>query len=138
MLGMDGLWGWQGWQWLFLIEGVPSVLFGVILYYWLTDRPVTATWLSPVEKDWLQNKLDSEASVTHQADDFKQSDASFGRLEARFVVLCCRHQLLQYQHVVAPVNPALVRIEQYPYRFFNWRALPRNSHYHDYSWSTFR
>lgn len=74
MLGLDGFLGWQGWQWLFLVEGVPSVLFGIVLYFWLTDRPAHATWLSTEEKIWLQRTLADEpkAVTLHHAADLKQ------------------------------------------------------------------
>lgn len=74
MLGMDGLWGWQGWQWLFLIEGIPSVVFGIVLYFWLTDRPAQAIWLSDEEKNWLATTLAEEQKVSHlqQAGNLKQ------------------------------------------------------------------
>lgn len=71
LLSWDGYLGWQGWQWLFLVEGVPSVLFGVALYFWLTDRPAHATWLSADEKAWLQRTLAAEQSAaahSHAAD----------------------------------------------------------------------
>ena len=75
MLGLDGFLGWQGWQWLFLVEGIPSIGFGVILYFWLTDRPDHATWLSSEEKNWLANKLSTEEPVSthHHAADLKQA-----------------------------------------------------------------
>lgn len=62
LLSMDGVWGWQGWQWLFLVEGVPSVLLGIALYFWLTDRPAHASWLSAEEKAWLERTLTAEHS----------------------------------------------------------------------------
>lgn len=74
MLGMDGLLGWRGWQWLFLIEGLPSVVLGMALYFWLTDRPAHAAWLSAEEKTWLQQTLAAEPKVSTQfhAADLKQ------------------------------------------------------------------
>jgi len=45
--------GFKGWQWLFLLEGLPSVLVGFAVLYWLTDRPDNALWLAPAERDWL-------------------------------------------------------------------------------------
>jgi sugar phosphate permease len=74
MLSLDGFLGWQGWQWLFLVEGIPSIFFGVILYFWLTDRPAHAVWLSAEEKNWLQLTLADEPKVAsfHHAKDLKQ------------------------------------------------------------------
>src|ERR671911_674681 len=47
LLGLDGWLGLQGWQWLFLLEGVPSVLVGVAVLWLLPDRPRDARWLPP-------------------------------------------------------------------------------------------
>jgi len=60
LLSVNGMFGLAGWQWLFLVEGVPAILLGVILLGYLTDRPDTAHWLSSVEKDWLISKLSAE------------------------------------------------------------------------------
>jgi ACS family tartrate transporter-like MFS transporter len=60
ILDMDGIGGLHGWQWMFLIEALPSLLMAFALFYCLTDRPSLATWLTPVERKWLQNCLDAE------------------------------------------------------------------------------
>ena len=43
---LDGVHGLRGWQWMFLLEGLPTVLFGIVLYLWLDDLPSNARWLS--------------------------------------------------------------------------------------------
>lgn len=60
LLGMDKLHGLAGWQWLFLIEGVPAVLLGAIVFFVLDDRPETARWLSAAHKQWLLQTLENE------------------------------------------------------------------------------
>jgi MFS transporter, ACS family, tartrate transporter len=60
LLSVNGVFGLAGWQWLFLVEGVPAILLGVIVLAYLTERPDTAHWLSSVEKDWLVSKLAAE------------------------------------------------------------------------------
>jgi cyanate permease len=59
LLNIRGV-GLDGWQWLFILEGLPSILmaFGVIFY--LTDRPAIATWLANDERGWLEGRLESE------------------------------------------------------------------------------
>lgn len=57
---MKGVGGLQSWQWLFIVEGVPSVIFGVVAYFYLTDRPSKAHWLSEDEKRCIAARLDRE------------------------------------------------------------------------------
>lgn len=49
--------GLQGWQWMFLIEALPTIVLGVMVFLWLPDRPADANWLTAVEKNWLANEL---------------------------------------------------------------------------------
>jgi ACS family tartrate transporter-like MFS transporter len=54
---------WQslaGWRWLFILEGIPAVVVGVITYFYMTDRPVQAPWLPHDEQDWLVKELQEE------------------------------------------------------------------------------
>jgi ACS family tartrate transporter-like MFS transporter len=60
LLSMDGFGGLRGWQWLFLLEGVPAVILGIAVLAWLPDSPKDATWLEPAERDWLRARLDEE------------------------------------------------------------------------------
>jgi len=57
LLGLDGWLGLRGWQWMFIIEGMPAVVLGVVCLFVLTDRPAHAKWLSPDERGWLQQRL---------------------------------------------------------------------------------
>ncbi|KJC40329.1 membrane protein [Bradyrhizobium sp. LTSP885] len=63
LLGLDGAMGLKGWQWLFVIEGVPSVLLGIVTWFYLTDTPEKANWLSAEQKAWLKSKLDAEVAA---------------------------------------------------------------------------
>jgi ACS family tartrate transporter-like MFS transporter len=60
LLGLDGAMGLKGWQWLFVIEGIPSVLLGIVTWFYLTDRPEKADWLNVEQKVWLASKLQAE------------------------------------------------------------------------------
>jgi D-galactonate transporter len=57
MLVMDGSHGWRGWQWLFLLEGLPAVLLGVCAFFYLDDRVSEARWLSPAERERLAGNI---------------------------------------------------------------------------------
>lgn len=56
----QGAFGMQGWQWLFIIEGIPSVLAGLAVYFILTDHPSKASWLSDKEKAHIAAELGDE------------------------------------------------------------------------------
>ncbi|HWB48148.1 MAG TPA: MFS transporter [Stellaceae bacterium] len=63
LLGLSGLFGLKGWQIMYLAEGVPTVILGLITFFVLTDRPSQARWLTQPEKDWLTAKLASERTA---------------------------------------------------------------------------
>jgi MFS transporter, ACS family, tartrate transporter len=67
LLGLDGVMGLRGWQWLFIIEGVPSVLLGVVTWFYLTDKPEHANWLSAEQKAWLSSRLTAEVAAKQAA-----------------------------------------------------------------------
>jgi ACS family tartrate transporter-like MFS transporter len=57
---MDMVGGLRDWQWVFLLEGLPAVVLGVVVLFYLTDRPEQAGWLLPEERDWLSTRLAGE------------------------------------------------------------------------------
>lgn len=57
--------GLAGWRWLFILEGLPAVLLGIVTLFYLTDRPQQAKWLSPEEREWLSAELEKEKKATH-------------------------------------------------------------------------
>ena len=63
LLGLDGWLGIRGWQWMFIIEGIPAVLLGLLCLMVLTDRPAQARWLPADEREWLQQHLDGDGQV---------------------------------------------------------------------------
>jgi len=60
LLQMEGIWGLAGWQWLFIGVSLPCIPLGLLTLRWLADRPETATWLTPDERDALDHTLSSE------------------------------------------------------------------------------
>jgi len=60
IINTKGWLGWQGWRWMFLLEGIPAILVGILVFAFLTDRPARANWLSESERDWLVQRLDIE------------------------------------------------------------------------------
>ncbi|MDP4024056.1 MFS transporter [Methylobacterium sp. NEAU 140] len=68
LLELDGIWGLQGWQWVFLATGLPAVILAVIVLRILPDGPATAPWLSPEQKTWLTRTIESERADGGHAD----------------------------------------------------------------------
>ncbi len=66
LLELHGLGGLKGWQWLFIVEGLPAVLLGVIALKFLTDRPEDADWLTKSERKALASTLAAEAKATRK------------------------------------------------------------------------
>jgi D-galactonate transporter len=60
LLYLHGGFGLAGWQWLFIIEALPAIILAVVVFFYLTDRPTDATWLTQDERDWLSAKLAEE------------------------------------------------------------------------------
>ena len=69
LLALDGNWDLRGWQWLFMIEGIPPILIGFALLLWLPDRPGNAPWLSEAERHALEHSIADHptAHETHDA-----------------------------------------------------------------------
>jgi ACS family 4-hydroxyphenylacetate permease-like MFS transporter len=67
ILDMHGFLGLAGWKWLFLLEGLPAVILGIVAYFYLADRPETAKWLSPREQAVLLKALARDEATTQEA-----------------------------------------------------------------------
>jgi MFS transporter, ACS family, tartrate transporter len=63
LLGLDGLLGLKGWQVMYLAEGIPTLVIGVVTLFVLTDKPEQATFLTQEEKSWLRARLDAERTA---------------------------------------------------------------------------
>jgi ACS family tartrate transporter-like MFS transporter len=60
LMGLDGLGGFKGWQIMYIAEGLPTIVLGVLFFFVMTNKPQEATFLTQQEKDWLINKIASE------------------------------------------------------------------------------
>ena len=63
LLGLQGHLGLAGWQWLFLVQGLPAILMSAVILVALPDRPADVTWLSVDEKGWLARRLAADAEA---------------------------------------------------------------------------
>lgn len=86
LLSLDGVASLRGWQWLFLLEGLPALLLGAAVFKWLPERPSDAKWLEPAERDWLIARLRDEEAAAGAS-----SHATFGRAlrSGRLWLLAC-------------------------------------------------
>jgi ACS family tartrate transporter-like MFS transporter len=96
LLALDGRLGLAGWQWLFLLEGLPAVVLGLLALVVLTDRPEGATWLSPRDREWLARTMAAE-QAQRQATGYTTMATSFasGRVWLLSGVLFM-HSLVNY------------------------------------------
>ncbi|WP_069266271.1 MFS transporter [Paraburkholderia nodosa] len=83
LLHMDGFAGIRGWQWLFILEGIPTVILGLICLKLLTDKPTQATWLKDDEREWLTAALSQE-----KREPKKVAQMSLAKLFCNRYVLC--------------------------------------------------
>ncbi len=68
----DGMADMAGWQWLFIFEGLPTVLLALVVFIVMTDRPEQAKWLRPEERDWLVEQMAREPLESGSHDHFLQ------------------------------------------------------------------
>ncbi|WP_066739179.1 MFS transporter [Cupriavidus sp. D384] len=90
ILELDGVLGIKGWQWLFVIEGLPAVIGTFAVLRLLTDRPDQASWLTPEERAWLDSELakDAGASSAHNVSALRQAFANPAILVLASVYFC--------------------------------------------------
>jgi ACS family tartrate transporter-like MFS transporter len=65
LLGLGGKLGLSGWQWMFLLEGLPAALFSIVIFKMLPDGPADARWLTTEEKAWLAGQLKIDSAEAH-------------------------------------------------------------------------
>ncbi|TAM60209.1 MFS transporter [bacterium] len=75
LLKLEGVAGLHGWQWLFLLEGIPSIILGFVVIGYLTDKPEQATWLTEAERGWLIGHLKSERDEKERRERFSLMQA---------------------------------------------------------------
>jgi len=62
LLEMEGVMNLHGWQWMFILEAIPALILGVVVFFYMTDRPEQAKWLKDDERTWLVNAMKAEAA----------------------------------------------------------------------------
>jgi MFS transporter, ACS family, tartrate transporter len=64
---MDGVMGFRGWQWVFILEAIPALVLSVVIWFYMTDHPSQAQWLTRDERDWLVNRQEAEVRQREEA-----------------------------------------------------------------------
>jgi len=98
--------GMEGWQWMYILEGLPSVLMSLATYFYLTDHPRDARWLRKDEIDWLVNKIAQEQILVD-----KSAHAGFLKMMFDIRILMCAFANFSMQGATYSVTlflPALV------------------------------
>lgn len=75
-----------GWRWMFLLEGLPTVLLGIFALFWFVDRPRDAAWLAPEEKDWIERGI---AADDAEAEARSGAKVGWGPILANPLIWCC-------------------------------------------------
>jgi len=74
-----------GWRWLFILEGIPAIVVGIVTYFYMTDRPAHAAWLPEDERDWLVNQLEAELQAKRKIRNYTITQAFCDRRILRLI-----------------------------------------------------
>ena len=88
LLGLHHKAGLAGWQWMFLLEGIPAIVLGAIVWAYLVDRPALAHWLSEEQREWLQQTLLAEANASPESQSNALAAFRMGRIWILALVYC--------------------------------------------------
>lgn len=89
MNGMNGVNGWTGWQWVLLLEGIPSVIAGFVTYFYLTDKPHDAQWLSARERDLVQDDMERDGKELGDREHGMLASLKSGRIWLMIAIYFC-------------------------------------------------
>ena len=89
MSGLNGVNGWAGWQWVFLVEGIPSVLAGIVTYFYLTDKPEQAQWLSRRERELVHADLERDHKALGERQHSMLASLREGRMWLLILIYFC-------------------------------------------------
>jgi len=89
MNGMHGINGWSGWQWVLLIEGIPSVIAGFVAWFYLTDKPEQANWLTARERQLVRDDLERDGRALGQREHSLLASLKSGRIWLLVLIFFC-------------------------------------------------
>ncbi len=96
LLNLHGAGGWHGWQWMFVIEGIPAIIVGIVVWFVLPDRPRDAKWLNKDDLNWLEAKLKEESPEGAGKHHFSFKQAFANKQFLLVVLIYFTHQFSVY------------------------------------------
>jgi MFS family permease len=105
LLGLDGMLGLRGWQWLFIVEGAPAIILAPLALWVLTETPAEATWLAGRERLWLTDTLAKERRAREAQYDYSVTGALvsarvLGLAAMYFTNVCLVNSILFFQPLI--------------------------------------
>ncbi|KAH6695606.1 high-affinity nicotinic acid transporter [Plectosphaerella plurivora] len=85
---MDGVAGLRGWRWIIIIEGLPTILLGISIWWWLADTPDSAHYLSTAERDLIDTRMRRQVGHTRSGNEFHKEDAIAGFKDLKIWLFC--------------------------------------------------
>lgn len=85
---MDGVAGLRGWRWIIIIEGMPTVILGIAVWWWLADNPETAHYLSPMERELIEARMRRQVGHTKSSDQMHKADVYEGLKDWKIWLFC--------------------------------------------------
>lgn len=85
---MDGVAGQRGWRWIMIIEGLPTFVLGIAVWWWLADNPETARYLTPEEKQLVIIRKERQSGYSKSADEFIKADVLKGLKDWKIWMFC--------------------------------------------------
>jgi MFS family permease len=85
---MDGTSGQSGWRWILIIEGLPTIVLGVVVYWWLADSPETAWYLNDEERALMHKRKQRQVGYTNDADKYHKKDVYDGLKDWKIWAFC--------------------------------------------------
>ncbi|WP_326535248.1 MFS transporter [Pseudorhodoferax sp.] len=89
MNNLHGVNGWSGWQWVLLLEGIPSVLAGIVTYFYLTDKPEQAHWLTARERQLVQQDLERDRQALGEREHSLLASLKDGKIWLLILIFFC-------------------------------------------------
>ncbi|KAI5459137.1 major facilitator superfamily domain-containing protein [Mariannaea sp. PMI_226] len=85
---MDGVAGLRGWRWIIILEGIPTFVLGIAIWWWLADSPETAHYLTPEERELIQARMRRQVGHTKSSDQFHKKDVYEGLKDWKIWLFC--------------------------------------------------